>query len=137
MNKESTLQPDLTNRVDIEFLLQAFYKKVLQDDTIGFFFTEIAQIDMDTHMPRLVAFWHSVLFHEAGYRGNPILTHIELNRKASLETHHFQRWILLFEETLDAHFSGPVSRKAKEKARAMVLLMKMKIADSQRPGFIQ
>ena len=36
---------DLTTPADIDHLVAAFYRKVLRDPIIGFFFTDLAQID--------------------------------------------------------------------------------------------
>ena len=33
-----------------------------------------------------------------------------------LKKQHFDRWILLFNQTLDAHFSGDNTQKAKQRA---------------------
>jgi truncated hemoglobin YjbI len=39
MEKEKLNQkPDITNRADIELLVNSFYAKVKEDKTIGFFF---------------------------------------------------------------------------------------------------
>ncbi|HAI79573.1 MAG TPA: sec-independent protein translocase TatC, partial [Chryseobacterium sp.] len=35
----------LESREDIEFLVNTFYKKVAKDETIGFFFTDVAKVN--------------------------------------------------------------------------------------------
>jgi len=37
----------------------------------------------------------SILLDKKGYKGNPMLKHIELNRKEALTAVHFDRWIEL------------------------------------------
>jgi hemoglobin len=130
------MKPDITSTEDVKKLLDAFYAKVLVDDTIGYIFTDIAKINLAKHMPHLYAFWDTVLFGTANYKGNPILKHIELDKKEPLTDVHFARWIKLFFETIDDLFEGKKTDFAKEKAKAMEFLMKMKIEDSRKHGFI-
>ncbi|MEZ5046066.1 MAG: group III truncated hemoglobin [Chitinophagaceae bacterium] len=128
---------DITNEEDIKFLLDNFYQKVLKDHQIAYIFTDIAKINLQEHMPRIYRFWESVLLHKAGYSGNPILTHIELDKKVKLKDEHFEQWKKLFVETLDQHFEGANVLLAKQRVDAMIFLMKMKINDAQKNGFIQ
>lgn len=131
------MKADIANANDLKLLLDTFYRKVLEDPTIAYIFTEVAKINLESHMPHLYAFWETVLFGTANYKGNPILKHIELDKKEALTEAHFTQWKKLFFETIDELFVGEKANLAKEKANAMEFLMKMKIADSRKPGFIQ
>ena len=44
---------DITKREDVEILVNKFYDKVIKDDLIGFFFTDIAKIDLSKHLPKM------------------------------------------------------------------------------------
>jgi hemoglobin len=131
------MKADIASANDLKLLLDTFYRKVLKDPTIAYIFTDVAKINLETHMPHLYAFWETVLFGTANYKGNPILKHIELDKKEALTETHFNQWKKLFFETIDELFVGEKANLAKEKANAMEFLMKMKIADSRKPGFIQ
>ena len=48
---------DIENREDLHLLMQAFYKKLLSDDSINYLFTDVAKIDILQHIPVLVDFW--------------------------------------------------------------------------------
>lgn len=48
---------EIENRKDIEFLVDEFYKQVVKDELIGFFFTEVIALNMDQHMPIMYDFW--------------------------------------------------------------------------------
>lgn len=133
----SKMKTDITNTADIALLLMHFYDKVLKDDCIGYIFTDIAKMNLETHMPILCSFWESILFGTAQYKGNPIIKHIELDKKEPLTSLHFDRWKRLFFETIDELFEGEKASLAKEKATAMEFLIKMKIDASRKPGFIQ
>lgn len=131
------MKTDIAGFDDVKILLDTFYNKILKDDTIGYIFNDVAKINLETHMPHLYAFWDTVLFGTANYKGNPILKHIELDKKEPLTDNHFTQWKKLFFETIDELFEGKKADLAKEKATAMEFLMKMKIDASRKPGFIQ
>lgn len=67
---------EIKNRADIEFLIDTFYKKIIADDTIGHFFTEVVKIDWEKHIPLMNDFWETVLFGGYKYKGNPMLIHM-------------------------------------------------------------
>ena len=131
------MKHDITTSEDIKLLLDSFYEKVLVDDIIGYIFTEVAQIDLPTHMPRLYAFWEMALLSKGGYDGNMMTPHIQLHKKEPLRDAHFDQWKKLFYETIDTHFEGPIAQMAKDKAHAMSYLLRMKTTASDKPGFIQ
>jgi len=82
-------------------------------------------------------FWNSVLLSKGSYKGNPILTHVNLNKVKKLEKIHFERWLQLWNSTIDKLFAGQIAEQAKEKASLMKDLMLYKIQSSQSGNFIQ
>ena len=50
------MKTDIRNRKDIELLVDTFYDKIKTDAVIGFLFTEIAQVNWETHLPRMYDF---------------------------------------------------------------------------------
>ena len=82
----------------------------------------------------MYSFWSSVLFGEANYKGNPMLVHISLDQKTRLTPIHFERWLSLFEATLNQLFEGKTKDEAYKKASAIQGLMQYKI-DQARKGF--
>ncbi len=121
------MKKDIASRADIEILIDAFYAKAIKDDTIGYFFTDVVQISFEEHLPRIYAFWESLLFGKAFYKGNPMLKHIQLHQKAALDKVHFETWLFLFSETIDTHFEGAIAEKARHKAKDIANLMQYKI----------
>jgi hemoglobin len=128
---------DIQNRSDIEFLINAFYEKVIKDDVIGYIFTDVVQLNWETHIPVMYDFWETILLDQMKYKGNPMLKHIELNKKEPLQSQHFERWIALWEGTIDHHFVGENADEAKKRANLMGGLMQYKIKQSENDGFIQ
>jgi hemoglobin len=66
-----------------------------------------------------------------------MLTHIELNKKEALTDAHFDRWQMLYFETVDELFVGQKANLAKERVKAMRFLMQLKIENSNEFNFIQ
>lgn len=128
---------DIKGREDIIKLVDAFYQKVLKDDLIGSIFTDTIDFIWNEHIPIMYDFWESVLFHKAIYKGNPMLKHIELNKKVKLRERHFQRWLSVWKITVDELFKGEIADKAIEKSIMMKNLMQYKIEQSSNENFIQ
>lgn len=127
---------DIESEGDIFLLVNEFYKRVVKDDLIGPFFTEIIKFDWDVHIPLMIKFWSSVLLGKAGYVGRPIDKHIAINKVALLLPAHFERWKLLWAQTINTLFLGPVSNDANKKADIMARLMLHKIEESNSKNFI-
>src|SRR3954452_12790464 len=99
---------DITDRRDVACLVNAFYDRVRDDDVLGPIFDDIAHVDWATHLPRMCDFWESVLFARATFKGAPLVVHRALARRTPLTTVAFDRWIALFQSTIDDFFSGPL-----------------------------
>jgi hemoglobin len=118
---------DIVNRDDLIILMQAFYRKAIVDKEIGFFFTEVVKLDLKNHIPKIASFWESVIFYTAGYKGNPMIVHLDLNNKSHITDLHFARWLELFKQQVDEHFIGEKATEIKQKAEQITSLMKVKI----------
>ena len=84
-----------TNRLDLQDndlsdVLVSFYAAVADDPLLAPYF---ASLDMSTHMPRIVAFWSTMLFHTGRYSGNAFRPHLSM---PGLTAEHFapgwRRW---------------------------------------------
>lgn len=118
---------EIENRKDIEMLMEAFYHKALADEVIGFFFTEVAPLKMETHMPLIVDFWETVLFDKALYKGNVLHVHQHLHALSALRDEHFTRWVSLFTQTVNESFAGEKAEMAKQRAESIATIMRIKI----------
>jgi len=128
---------DIQSREDIELLVAIFYKKLLQDDTLKHFFTEVLQLDLDKHLPVICDFWESILLGNMIYRGNVMHKHIDLHAKSRILPAHFDRWLSHWEKTLAENFAGPRAVEAVKRAKLMAELMKYKGKQSESNNFIQ
>lgn len=118
---------DVKNSHDVKVLVDTFYEKVLKDDMIGYIFTDIAQIDLPAHMPIMYSFWETVLLDTLEYKGNPMTKHIILHEKEPLKDGYFDRWLNLWEETVNELFAGEKAELAISRAKSVAALMKYKV----------
>jgi hemoglobin len=99
----------LENAEDIHQLVSVFYDKLLQDVLLSPFF---ATLDFASHLPKMEQFWRFALLSESGYTTNVTEKHM----KMPLEKAHFDRWLALFNQTIDGLFEGEVAAQAKQRA---------------------
>ena len=130
------MKADITGRAEIELLISSFYDKVKQDDKIGFIFINIIGADWSHHLPVMYRFWESVLFSKPGYEGNPIRKHIDLDKKITLHKEHFDRWLELWNESVDELFDGENAAQAKNRAMLMANLISIKVETSRDTRFV-
>lgn len=122
-----TAQRDIETRTDIETLMRSFYELLLVDEMVGFLFTEVVVLDMDEHLPKLTDFWEDQLLGTNNYSGNPLMIHKRLHDRSALRAEFFDRWLLLFNQTVDTLFSGPKASLAKERAQSIATVMQIKL----------
>ena len=118
---------------DLEKMLVAFYKKAFADDLIGDFFTRVVPLDLDTHIPVIALFWESVVLNGHGYRRNVMEVHQHIHQLKHIKKEHLDRWLLLFQSTVDECFSGDKATLMKQRAVSIATLMDIKLNHSQ-PG---
>lgn len=117
----------LASRSDIENLVNKFYEKVTKDETIGFFFNDVAKVNWEHHLPKMYAFWETLLFGQVSYKGNPMAVHFPINEIVAMEKHHFERWVALWTETIEENYTGETADLAIYKAQNIANLMAYKM----------
>src|SRR6185295_15790653 len=103
---------DITNRNDVVRLVDAFYAKLKVDTTLSPLFENL---DWHNHVPIMYNFWSTMLLDETSYQGNPLQRHYHLDIKAS----HFDKWLEIFDETVDELFEGAKAGEAKDRTRSI------------------
>jgi hemoglobin len=107
---------DIEDRADCERLVRAFYERVLVDPLIGWIFVDVAKLDLEAHVPRIVSFWESVLLGARSYGGGAFAPHAALHASAGLQAGHFGRWRTLWSASVDELFRGERAELAKAHA---------------------
>mgnify|MGYP001559397343 CR=1 FL=1 len=116
------MNKDIENRQDIDELMQAFYRRAIADDLIGFIFMDVAKLDLEHHLPIIGDFWETLLFRTGDYSRhgrNPLQVHGELDLKTPLLPEHFARWLEIFTGTVDESFAGETADFLKMRAEAI------------------
>lgn len=129
----SKTKTDITTREDIELLMNTFYNRLLADENINYIFTDVAKIDMKTHIPIIADFWESVLLHKNVYHNNTMKIHMDLNEKVPLTKIHFDTWLKHFKNAVDELFEGNIALLAKQRGKSVATVMQIKIAENRKP----
>ena len=119
---------DIETRVDLELLLRAFYNRLLTDASINYMFTNVANINLEEHLPHITDFWEQSLFYKGSYRKNVLQIHQDLNSKEKLTDTHFATWLSHFYNVVDSMFIGENSDKIKSRAVSIATVMKIKFS---------
>jgi hemoglobin len=122
------MKTDITGLSDIVLFVNTFYSKVQADELIGPVFNDVIS-DWQPHLEKMYLFWNAALFGVPGFRGNPFAKHAPL----PIEGKHFERWLLLFNETIDSHFEGEMATDTKKRAGLMATMFLNKL-ESMKGG---
>lgn len=106
------MKKKLTSTENIALLIDSFYDKVLKDDLLA---SHFKHINFEEHKPQIVKFWAMVLLDETGYTTNVFDKHKNL----PIQQAHFDRWLALFNQTLDELFEGENVELAKQRAAVL------------------
>lgn len=120
---------DLKSRIDIEEIIRLFYQKVRADEKLGFIFDDIAKVDWEAHLPVMYDFWEFTVLGTGAFTRNAMTPHFHLNEKIKLTPEHFNRWLELFFETIDALYAGRNAENMKTRAKNIAGLMAHKLND--------
>jgi len=116
---------------DIKLLVDSFYGKVREDELLSDIFNERIKDQWPTHLNKMYAFWQTLLLGEHTYFGSPFPPHANM----PVEKEHFQRWLELFNATVDEHFTGERAEEAKWRANKMAEMFLLKINHYRQQGF--
>ncbi len=114
------IKHDIEVEEDITSLVHQFYTKVHNDDLLAPVFNSIIKDNWDKHLQTMCNFWSSILLYSKKYLNDPMAKHLPL----PLEKKHFDKWLILFEETVDELFSGDIATTAKTRANNIARIMK-------------
>ncbi len=109
------------NASDLHSLMTRFYATIASDDLLAQYFDGI---DMTIHMPKIVAFWETIVFDMPSYRSNAFKPHLSM---PGLSAAHFERWVLTLENTINAQFAGARADRMKSMARRIAYSMQLRL----------
>lgn len=124
---------DIQTRDDCEQLVRDFYGRAFADPIIGFLFTDVAHLDLEAHVPRITSFWETILLGSRSYLGGAFAPHAALHAKVPLQRGHFDRWVWLWEQTVDEYFAGERAEMAKLHARRVAVAFHARLSGQPDP----
>jgi len=114
---------DIEGLEDIKVLVDDFYEQIRDDELLAPIFNFRLSTHWAPHLEKMYTFWNAALFGVKGYNGNPFMKHATME----LNPEHFERWMGLFNQTIDIHFQGQIAEKAKIKAAVMAKMFMFKL----------
>ena len=107
-------------REEVGFLVDRFYERVREDDLIG---PKFSHVNFEKHLPKMTNFWSTVIFSDGTYSGSPFDKHISLG----LSKEHFERWLLMFEDTVRNYYEGEMAEQIIQRANVIGLTFQYKL----------
>jgi hemoglobin len=114
---------DIERLEDIKVLVDGFYDKIKEDELLAPIFNFRLSTHWVPHLEKMYTFWNAALFGVKGYNGNPYMKHATME----LDPEHFERWISMFNQTIDEHFQGPLAEEAKIRGAVMASMFLFKL----------
>lgn len=118
------MKKDIADIKDIELLVNTFYKKVLNDDSLSSFFKHV---NWEQHLPIMYQFWENALFFTGNYSGNPMKSHQTIHEQHPINESNFDQWLLHFTNTVDELFEGDKASLAKQRALSIATVLRIKL----------
>ena len=98
-------------------------RRLLRDARLAPIFFATPGFDLLQHLPRIRQYWAKMLLGRPGYSRHTMQLHRRVHHRRPLRQDDFQRWLTLFESTLDSGYRGPCSERARCLARRIAANM--------------
>jgi hemoglobin len=121
---------DILNLDDVKQLVNVFYGKVRENEMLAPVFNERIQDRWPEHLEKMYRFWQTVLLEEHTYFGAPFPPHAKLQVAHA----HFEKWMELFNQTVDELFVGERAEEAKWRGQKMAQMFEIKIEHYKNTG---
>lgn len=118
---------DLDSRTAVHDLVVEFYREIVFDEVLDPVFSEVAEVDWGSHIPKLVDYWCQILLRSGDYAGPIIAAHREVHAMQPIRAEHCDRWYALWVRSVDSRWSGPVADHAKAHAASVMSAMAKRI----------
>lgn len=105
IDRRQPVHPSITDH-QVSDLVEKFYVRVRNNPDLSAIFATHMRNDWDSHLPKMKAFWRSVLLKTGEYKGKPVPVHTRLT---GVGTEDFHIWLDLFATTV-AEVITPAAR---------------------------
>ena len=115
---------DLDTPEEILEMVTRQYADVVQDDLLAPHFTVgPGHVDWQALIGSITDYWNHVLLYAPGYEIDAIERHRAMHGRSPFTPEAFDRWLLIFHDTVDGGWSGPNAEIAKKRATGMARAM--------------
>lgn len=122
------MKTDITTQKDILFVISTFYDKLLNDEKMKPFFSDLVENNqLAQHLDSITNFWSDILFQTQTYSQNVMQKHIDKNTFVRFKKEHFSIWISYFTKTIDGYFKGENTERMKSRALSIATMMQVKM----------
>lgn len=122
------MKADISCRKDIKQIISKFYEKLLVDEKMIPFFSDIViENQLEHHLEVITDFWNDIIFDTISYSNNVMKKHLDKNVFVTFKKEHFTLWVSYFLETIDAYFVGENSERMKTRAQSIATVMQLKL----------
>lgn len=131
---------DLDSPDEIFEMVTRQYVDIVQDELLQPYFTfGPGYIDWQAHIGLVADYWCHVLLYAPSYEIDTIANHRHLHDQKAFTPTAFDRWLQVFDDTVDGGWSGPNATAAKKRAIGVAWAMAKRILgsgvwDPHRPG---
>lgn len=129
------MKKDLETKEEIHQLVDYFYTQLRKDKLLApIFLKVIPDSHWNGHILKITDFWSSILFSNMDYSGNPMETHIKLDKTTNyqIDQTYFDRWLEIWYESIDELFAGKNANILKDRARNIAHIMWIKIFSTRK-----
>ena len=116
---ENLINTDIMSEADVKLLVHTFYDKVRRDALLSAVFDGVVKDNWPAHLEKMTDFWSTILLYTRKYKADPMPKHLPLQ----VNQDHFERWLTLFNETIDELFYGQIAMNAKSRAKSIARIM--------------
>lgn len=117
------MMKDIISTKDIKLMIDAFYLKVHENKELSSILKKLAKKKWNFKKDILYVFWEKLLFGEGGYEGDPFKNNIPI----LIDEKDFEKFVSIFNETIDELFEGDYTESAKARILAISNLFQGKL----------
>ncbi len=115
---------DLDTHDEIAEFVTRFYREIAQDERFHHWFETIAHVDWHAHTAALTEFWVGLLLGEPHDPADDVIeAHRWLHDTDPFDGALFERWLEIFDTTLDEGWTGPMTEAARRRGHGIAWAM--------------
>jgi len=125
---------DLDTREEVAEFVTRFYRDIAQDDRLHPYFNTIAKVDWHAHTLDLTDFWTGLLFDGPHTPADEVIeAHRWLHDTEAFDAALFDRWLQIFDATLEDGWVGPYADQASRRAHGFAWAMARRLTGESHP----